>query len=293
MTVVPSIDTLPSPWDATFSRLVEAVTHDMLILSPYVTRGPVDTLVATFKRRHREQTIQFRLVTDLSPASLAAEALDVAALSRLLEDIPKASLTHLPRLHAKVYIADRQCAVITSANMTAGGLSLNYEYGLCLNDPLLVSRVRQEAEAYANLGADVSREALADLSETVEELVSLHREAQREVAPRMKEALRKQSRLAELKLLRVRAAGKTTHGIFADTLMYLLGRGPQRTVELHRMIQRIHPDLCDDSIDRVIDDVHFGRKWKHYVRTAQQHLKRRGMISYSEGRWFRLDKGNF
>lgn len=175
--------------------------------------------------------------------------------------------------------------------MTDGGLSLNYEFGLFLNDPLLVTKVRKDAEAYAALGATVSREALIDLKATVEELVSLRRKAERDVNPRLKRALNSQLRLAELKVLRVRARGKTTHGIFAETLMYLLARGPQRTVDLHRMIQRIHPDLCDDSLDRVIDGVHFGKKWKHYVRTAQQHLKRRGMITYEQGRWYRTDQG--
>jgi hypothetical protein len=50
------------------------------------------------------------------------------------------------------------------------------------------------------------------------------------------------------------------------------------TAELHPLIQRIHPDLCDDSVDRVIDGKHFGKKWKHAVRTAQQHLKKIGKV---------------
>jgi len=41
----------------------------------------------------------------------------------------------------------------------------------------------------------------------------------------------------------------------------------------------------DDSVDRVIGEVHFGKKWKHYARTAQQHLKRRGEIEFDGARW--------
>lgn len=291
MSAVHPIQALPSPWDATFSQLVATASHDLLILSPYITGGPIEKALSILKRRRTDHTIQMRLATNISPASLATGVLDIGALLRTLEAVPKASLTHLPRLHAKVYIADDTCAVVTSANMTDGGLSLNYEFGLFLNDPLLVTKVRKDAEAYAALGATVSREALIDLKATAEELVSLRRKAERDVNPRLKRALNSQLRLAELKVLRVRARGKTTHGIFAETLMYLLARGPQRTVDLHRMIQRIHPDLCDDSLDRVIDGVHFGKKWKHYVRTAQQHLKRRGMITYEQGRWYRTDQG--
>ena len=45
-----------------------------------------------------------------------------------------------------------------------------------------------------------------------------------------------------------------------------------------RRVAAIHPDLCDDSVDRVINGIHFGKKWKHAVRTAQQSLKNKGTI---------------
>jgi hypothetical protein len=57
------------------------------------------------------------------------------------------------------------------------------------------------------------------------------------------------------------------------------------TEQMHPLIQAIHPDLCDDSIDRVIDGKRFGKKWKHAVRTAQQQLKKRGVVKYEEGLW--------
>lgn len=284
------IQPLSSPWDATFSNLVATATSQLLILSPYITRRPIEKVLRILKQHHRNDVVHLRVVTDLSPSSLASQSLDTGALLLLLEQLPQTSLTHLPGLHAKVYVADQVCAVITSANMTDGGLLHNYEFGVYINDPALVARVREDAEAYAELGSYVSRDDLADLNVTADELASLWRKTERYLKAKFRKALREKTQLAQLKLLRVRAKGKTTHGIFADTLMYLLLRGPQRTVDLHRMIQRIHPDLCDDSINRVIDGVHFGKKWKHHVRTAQQYLKRTGMITYDKGRWYRTDK---
>lgn len=58
------------------------------------------------------------------------------------------------------------------------------------------------------------------------------------------------------------------------------------TAELHPLVQALHPDLCDDGVDRVIDGVHFGKRWKHMVRNAQQHLKSQGRIRLEDGRWF-------
>lgn len=285
-----SIQTLRSPWDATFRDVAGAATTDLLILSPYITRRPLDDLVGVLRDAGRDHTLAVRVVTDLSPGALGSEALDARALLRLLERLPTASLTHLPRLHAKVYVADSACAVVTSANLTDGGLSLNREYGLRVDDPVLVTAIRDDAEQYARLGGEVSREALADLLPTAEELVALHRRAEREVSRQLKVALRSQASIASTKLMRVRAHGKTTHGILADTLLYLLRRGPRTTVDLDKEVQQIHPDICDDSVDRVIDGVHFEKKWKHYVRTAQQHLKKRDMIFYEEGRWYRSQR---
>jgi hypothetical protein len=54
---------------------------------------------------------------------------------------------------------------------------------------------------------------------------------------------------------------------------------------LPERVKLTDPDLCDDSVDRVIDGVHFGKKWKHYVRNAQQYLKRSGEIEFDGSRW--------
>jgi len=77
------------------------------------------------------------------------------------------------------------------------------------------------------------------------------------------------------------------HTVFAQTILYLLGTlGPLTTVQLHARIAGIHPDLCDNTVDRVIDGKRFGKKWKHAVRTAQQQLKKRGVIALEEDRWY-------
>ena len=62
-------------------------------------------------------------------------------------------------------------------------------------------------------------------------------------------------------------------------------KDPMITSELHQHVRAIHPDLCDDE-DRIIGGESFGRKWKHTVRTAQQHLKHRGEIERKDnGQW--------
>ena len=75
------------------------------------------------------------------------------------------------------------------------------------------------------------------------------------------------------------------HAIFSDAILHLLRRRPMSTIDLNRAIQQIHPDLCDDSVDRVIDGQHFGKKWKHIVRNAQVFLRRKGAIQLVGKKW--------
>ncbi|MGH9254186.1 MAG: hypothetical protein ACRD3C_06405 [Vicinamibacterales bacterium] len=73
--------------------------------------------------------------------------------------------------------------------------------------------------------------------------------------------------------------------LHADQRYLLAKHGPLRTEELHPRVSAIHPDLCDDSFDRVINGRHFGKKWKHAVQSAQLRLKSRVQIAIIDGRW--------
>jgi hypothetical protein len=87
-------------------------------------------------------------------------------------------------------------------------------------------------------------------------------------------------------LIRVRLQEGPIHTVFAKTILYILEHhGRLSTEELHPLIERIHPDLCDNTVDRVIDGKRFGKKWKHAVRTAQQDLKQKGRIELVGGKW--------
>ncbi len=175
--------------------------------------------------------------------------------------------------------------IVTSGNLTELGLYGNVEYGIALAEAAFVKEVRSDFEGYASLGAKVSIEDVGELSSEIEELRALYKRAEKSIRAQARRAFQEKLKLTHVRLLRHRARGKTTHAIFSDTIRFLLFKGPLRTEELHPLIQLIHPDLCDDSVDRVIGDVHFGKKWKHYVRNAQQYLKRHGEIEFDGACW--------
>jgi hypothetical protein len=225
-------------------------------------------------------------ITDLSPANVCQRSTDPRALRHLQNHAEFTVIRHLPGVHAKVYVADDDIAIVSSGNLTAGGLYRNFEYGVELRSDAIAETIKRDVLEFGALGADVPSEQLDAYCEAADELRGLcdeqQRSARREIRRRFQQAFRN----AEDSLIRARLAGGAVHTVFAHTIEYLLRtNGPLTTEALHPMIKVIHPDLCDDSVDRVIDGKRFGKKWKHAVRTAQQQLKKRGLVSYEDGVW--------
>lgn len=280
------VEPIVSPWATTFFRLVAGTASEVIIASPFLGAGPMGRLADILTGAGRPATPELRLITNLSVGNMLSGSLDVAALTDLARRLRSARITYLPGLHAKVYVFDGKTAIVTSGNLTEGGLSGNHEYGLLLRDAALVKTVRGDIIRYASLGTDVSADTLEAVTNAIGSIAVVQNQAEQQVGSRLRELLHQKTDDAKTELLKARAAGKTTHGILTDTVMYLLDTmGPLTTEEMHPLIQQLHPDLCDDSIDRVIGGVHFGKRWKHYVRNAQQALKRQGLIRLSDGQW--------
>lgn len=280
------VQVLISPWDSRFYDLVHEAANELMIVSPFIGDQPLRKVVAVLEERALLNSMRVHILTNLAVNSLLSGSLDAGSLLYVLQSVPDSEVTYLPNLHAKVYIADAKVAIITSGNLTSSGLCNNREYGVWLQDPDLVQQVHTDLMKYAVLGSKVSADTLAALSKAAEQLKDTRKRAESTMHRKFQAILQEHIEAATFELLKARAKGKTTHGIFSDTILYLLEqKGPMKTVDLHPLIQQIHPDLCDDSIDRVIDGVHFGKKWKHYVRNAQQALKRQGLIRYDGERW--------
>lgn len=274
-----------SPWTEILAELVSLVDNDLLIASPFVKRYATQRILTQLDQRNRRESVHLGVITDLRPESSLAGSMDLDALAELGRRVPGFELTHLPSIHAKIYVADCKMAIVTSGNLTEPGLRGNIEYGVAFAEQGVVREIRSDFDGYASLGAKISIEDVAALSAEIQELKALFQRAERSVRNRARRAFDQKLKSTHLRLLRHRARGKTTHAIFSNTIKFLLAKGPLRTDELHPLIQLLHPDLCDDSIDRIIDNVRFGKKWKHYVRNAQQSLKRCGELRFDGARW--------
>ncbi len=283
----PTVELLTGPWDAALFDLVRSARRDLCLVSPFLRREPLELISRTIDGRPPGTQPDVHIITNLRESSLVDNSLDVAALTGFVDALERSEVVHLPALHAKVYMADSHAAIVTSANLTNGGLWRNREYGVLLRDEEAVRDLRRDMHDFAGLGTVVARSTLGALAGETERLRDARAETER--SPDSRARARLHSLLADTRdmVLQARARGKTTTGILADTVIFLLRRqGPMTTRAMHPLVQALHPDICDDAVDRVIDGVHFGKRWKHHVRNAQQQLRRQGRIErMADGRW--------
>ena len=186
--IAQAVSLIRSPWAETLERLVSLVDRHLLIVSPFVKRSATERIVAQLDQRGHSKSVRIGFITDLRPESTLAGSMDLDALAEFGRSVPAFELTHLPSVHAKVYVADCRMAIVTSGNLTEPGLCGNVEYGVALAEEGLVKEIRSDFESYASLGAKVSIDDVAALSTEMKDLKALFQRAERSVRNRARRA---------------------------------------------------------------------------------------------------------
>lgn len=280
-----TFELLERDWKTHLADSIASAESEIFISSPYITSPGAKFVTDKLPKRVRTHGgISF--LTNLSPQNVAQGATDPNALRMLGQAVAHFKLWHLPNLHAKVYVVDDKCALVTSGNLTAGGLKRNYEYGVRITDAATVKAVLSDVTSYAHLGANISDEQLVTYIEIGSQVRASFREAEAKVRRSAHREFTALVQTAKDKLIEAKISEGPIHTVFAKTILYLLRKHKRLTTrETHDLIAEIHPDLCDDSVNRVINGQAFGKKWKHIVRTSQQNLKSAGLIQLQNGYW--------
>ena len=145
-----SVQIIKSPWGATFDEFAESIRESAIIAAPFIAQGPVERLARRLGSRRR--SVRLEALTSLNEDSLIDGATDAAALAWLCDRAPGTTVRHLGNLHAKAYIADGHTAIVSSANLTDGGLRRNLELGVAITDPATVREIAGDLRAYGSLG---------------------------------------------------------------------------------------------------------------------------------------------
>ena len=285
------IQILGATWRQELVRLVRTVKTSLVICSPFVGTEGTDLIAQNLPPDFRDGRANLLFLTNLSVRNMLQAVTDPGAILSLARSAVSDQVFHLPGLHAKAYIADESTAIVTSANLTAGGLYRNHECGVLLSTHSAVTRVRHEVTMLARLGAQIPIGHLTKFSSAVQAFASAYGHCRSSSESELLAQFKTEISPIEVELMRLRLSSGPIHTVFARTIEYLMQRHrAMTTVEIHECISSLHPDLCDDSVDRVIDGKRFGKKWKHAVRTAQQQLKKKGVVRYAGGKWQLAEK---
>ncbi|MFN3345701.1 MAG: phospholipase D family protein [Chloroherpetonaceae bacterium] len=284
------MELVKSPIENTLQALLKKATKEILIASPYINIEGVKSIKNEVQSKGE---LKISVLTNLSVQNITSNVTQPKAILKLCEGFKEASVSSLHRLHAKIYLIDGQISLITSANLTQGGLKDNYEYGVVIEDEAMVQQIKNDLVGYRRLANQISLELLKEIAEENEGIQNLKSEHLKAVEnDKLTKALKKAEQQLNDKLLFSRVQhGQSINAIFSETILYLLEKHESLTTrELNKLIQEIHPDICDDKIDRIINGQRFGKLWKHAVRNAQRHLKELGKIdNLGQGRktvWF-------
>lgn len=125
---------LTTPWKKELFRLVKRSKQSIKITSPFVTYEVCEEMLTA-----KNNSSKLQMITAFRIMSVYSGLIDLAAIEKILANSGRVKT--YPRLHSKIYIFDNQEAVITSANLTVGGLEKNFEYGIYVDDRTIVKTI--------------------------------------------------------------------------------------------------------------------------------------------------------
>jgi len=119
---------LHSPLADALRQLHAEANTEFVIVSPWIKSDALKYILG----EDINQAVHYRVLTVGDLRDFINGSSDIAAMERLLHagaDVRLAS-----NLHAKVYVADRVRAIVTSANLTLPGLQDNLELGVLMDE---------------------------------------------------------------------------------------------------------------------------------------------------------------
>ncbi len=172
------ISTVITPWEDKFYRMVSECDNHLRITSPFIKSNIVTKLYD-----HIKDNVQLDVVTSCKLMNFYRRASDIEALSYIMNK--GGSVLNLQKLHSKIYIFDDNKAIITSSNLTKGGLSTNYEYGIEISEPNLIKSITQDFDALKN----DEKTGIVELSELnkIKEIINALPKESKIIIPKIKD----------------------------------------------------------------------------------------------------------
>jgi len=122
------LEVIRSPWENVFLRLLHGAKTNVYLASPFIKTQTASLIVKNIR-----SPIDFRYINSFKLAHFHTGASDLEALRILKRE--NCRQKSVQNLHAKLFVFDN-VAVVTSGNLTPGGLRNNVEYGVLIQDKI-------------------------------------------------------------------------------------------------------------------------------------------------------------
>jgi HKD family nuclease len=266
-----SVILLKSPFEDKFVDILSKTKQEIVFSSPYINNAGVSILLDSLGST-TDKSIQ--VLTNLSARNIIDNVTQPIALLKMYGAFKKTTVSSLNKLHAKIYIVDESYAIITSANLTYGGIKSNFEYGVLIDDLKSIKIIKQDVLDYASLGHIFDKTFLVKIYEESKKIEQVQEIPVKERKDSELKLLLEQGQKIDDIFIRRYENKETRHSIFVKTVLFLLQKHKQLTiVELYTFVKDIHPEMCDDSIE-----YHNEKRWKIEVRQALFFWRRKGMV---------------
>jgi len=121
------MEIIKNPWDKQLFELVRNSQTSIKILCPFIKFDVTEKML-----KEKQKGVKLHLISSFKTEYFHRGASDLTAMALILKN--KGSIKNYQRLHAKNFIFDKKYAVVTSANLTLGGVKNNYEYGVLIDE---------------------------------------------------------------------------------------------------------------------------------------------------------------
>lgn len=137
------MEIIKTPWKDKFLDLVAETKHSIKITSPFIKNNICKDILDIVRGE-----VSIDLITSYKIVNIYSGALDLDGLENILNN--NGIVRNFSKLHAKIYLFDDKKAIVTSGNLTNGGLINNFEYGVYFNDINNVEKVSVDFNLLVN-----------------------------------------------------------------------------------------------------------------------------------------------
>lgn len=263
---MPEAEVIAWGWADRLSELSASASRAVHICSPFVTRsGTAQVLDVT------ADGIDLKLLASFNAACFRSGYSETGAFRDIIQR--GGEVRNCQRLHAKVYLFDDDAAVVTSANLTGGGLRANRECGVLVQERQLVGEV---AAYFSDLWRDEDTGAIR--SDTLDAIDDILRRVPPPSEAEQQAVREAEESLSELVLEQAEARLNESLTGWRGAVFKVLTRIDARSFELSDVYDYV-PELARQYPDN--------ENVKAKIRQQLQELRDLGLIKFLGGGYYR------